>query len=305
MSEPSRGVRRKRFKRSHVRVRLTPDDEAMLAHVHRHRFLRSSHLIKLMPHRPPKKLVERMSALYHAGYLDRPRAQIDYYSRTGSAPMVYALGDKSGEALLNFPSSDWAEKNRSVTRPYIEHALMIADIIVALDVALRPHPTLILEHADAMLALRPRATRSSPWKLSVMLTSRGRRFPATVIPDAVFAIRDRRTDRRRFFFLEADRGTMMIDSGDLSQPSYRRKLAVYYAALRARQHQALFGFDNVRVLNVTTSAVRAASMIAVVNDLLRGAPSGRFLFADLPSLSRADPLQLPWSTNARSVSLLS
>lgn len=87
--------RRQRFKRSHDRVRLTPDDLAIIDHIRRHRFLRSTHLIGLLPHRPPKKLIERLGALFHAGYLDRPRVQLDYYARAGSVPMVYALGDRT------------------------------------------------------------------------------------------------------------------------------------------------------------------------------------------------------------------
>lgn len=304
MAEHSRDGRRKRFSRSHTTIRLTSDDEVILAHVRRHRFLRSSHLVKLLPHRPPKKLIERIGALYHAGYLDRPRAQIDFYARAGSTPMVYALGDKSGDPFVEFPRADWAEKNRTVTRPYIEHALMVADVMVAIEVALRDHRTWALEHADELGSLRPATNRSPSWSLTTILPSRGKRLVATVIPDAVFALRDPVTNRRRFFFLEADRGTMTIDNNDLAQPSYRRKLSIYYAALRARQHQALFGFDNVRLLNVTTSAARIASMIAVVNDLVHGAPSGRFLFADLPSFAKVDPLQMTWATNAGSVMLL-
>ena len=37
-----------------------------------------------MPHRSTKKLLERLGALYHNGYLDRPRAQLDYYATAGS-----------------------------------------------------------------------------------------------------------------------------------------------------------------------------------------------------------------------------
>ncbi|NJO35184.1 MAG: hypothetical protein HC869_20820 [Rhodospirillales bacterium] len=61
-------------------MRLTEDDLAIIRHIAKHRFLRSTHLIRLMPHRSYKKLVERLGALYHNGYLDRPRAQLDYYA---------------------------------------------------------------------------------------------------------------------------------------------------------------------------------------------------------------------------------
>ena len=49
--------------------------------------------------RPPKKLIERLAALYHNQYLDRPRAQLDYYATAGSAPIVYALGNLGAHVL--------------------------------------------------------------------------------------------------------------------------------------------------------------------------------------------------------------
>ena len=57
-------------------MRLTDDDLSIIRHIARHRFLRSTHLARLMPHRSYKKLLERLAGC-HNGYLDRPRAQLD------------------------------------------------------------------------------------------------------------------------------------------------------------------------------------------------------------------------------------
>src|ERR1019366_4406877 len=82
--------RRARFRRDDPHpIRLTADDIAVIRHVGRHRFFRSTHLLRLLEQRSPKKLLERLGALYHNGYLDRPRAQLDYYATAGSAPIVY------------------------------------------------------------------------------------------------------------------------------------------------------------------------------------------------------------------------
>src|SRR5712691_11958391 len=91
--------RRARFQRdTPPPMRLTADDLALIRHVAKHRFLRSTHLIALLD-RPAKKLLERLAALYHNAYLDRPRAQLDYYATAGSAPFVYALGNKGAGVL--------------------------------------------------------------------------------------------------------------------------------------------------------------------------------------------------------------
>lgn len=87
-------TRRARFRRdAPSQIRLTADDLDIIRHVHRHRFLRSTHLLGLLEGRSGKKLLERLASLYHNGYLDRPRAQLDYYTTAGSAPMVYAIGN--------------------------------------------------------------------------------------------------------------------------------------------------------------------------------------------------------------------
>ena len=89
--------------------------------------------------RSSDKIVRRLGALYHNGYLDRPPAQLDFFTRAGSAPLVYAIGNK-GALFDEATGIDWTDKNRDVKRPYIEHALMIADFMVALESAVRGYP---------------------------------------------------------------------------------------------------------------------------------------------------------------------
>ncbi len=293
--------RRHRFKRSHDRVRLTPDDLAVIDHIRRHRFLRSTHLIRLLPHRPPKKLIERLGALFHAGYLDRPRAQLDYYARGGSVPMVYGLGDRSHAVAVDFADLEWPTKSRDVKRPYIEHALMVADIMVAIEIAARAREDVEFVAAEQLLPLKARPDRSHPWKLSADLVVGRERHAVTLIPDAVFALRSRSTGRHACFFIEADRGTMPVERADFAQTSIRRKLLAYQAALRARQHVEQFAFHNLRILTVTTGAERLQSMIAALNAVTHGIASGRFLFAEHPAVTGADPLSLLWTTNGAPV----
>ena len=289
--------RRQRFKRSHGRVQLTPDDLAIIDHIRRHRFLRSTHLVRLLPHRPPKKLIERLGALFHAGYLDRPRAQLDYYARAGSAPMVHGLGDRSQALVTVLPNLEWATKGRDLKRPYIEHALMVADIMVAIEIAARDREDIEFVAGEQLLAFKARPDKSHAWKLSADLLVGRERHSVTLIPDAVFALRSRATGRYACFFLEADRGTMPVDRADLSQTSIRRKLLAYEAALKARQHVERFAFHNLRILTVTSSFERLRSMIAALNAVTHGMATGRFLFAKHPAMTGADPLSLLWTTN--------
>src|SRR6266550_4374621 len=96
----SKPLRRPRFRRASEppAFRLTDDDAAMVRLLARHRFLRSTHIAALVG-RSLDRTNDRLSRLFHAGYIDRPRAQLDYYPTAGSAPMVYALADLGAHLL--------------------------------------------------------------------------------------------------------------------------------------------------------------------------------------------------------------
>jgi hypothetical protein len=299
-------IRRSRFKRAAAEpMRLTDDDLTIIRHIACHRFLRSTHLARLMPHRSPKKLLERLTALYHNGYVDRPRAQLDYYAIAGSAPLVYALGNAGALVLaerdgINPAQVDWTWKNRSVGRLFIEHTLLTADLMVAADQICRQRTDVRLIDPGTMLESAPDTTRgvSNPFKLAARATHAGKTVDLSVIPDAVFGLDFTSERKRKYFFLEADRATMPIARSDLNQTSYTRKLLTYLAGGgKANAFGAHFGLGNFRVLTVTTSAERMASMIAALKELTGGAGSAQFLFVDRTALAACtDLLMLQWTT---------
>src|SRR5947209_5690708 len=100
-------------------IKLTQRDREIIRLVHQHRFLRSSHIVALI-RATPQPVLRRLQLLYHHAYLERPRAQIEYYQKGGSRPMVYGIGNKANAVLKQLPSflphRQWSEKNRTVGR---------------------------------------------------------------------------------------------------------------------------------------------------------------------------------------------
>jgi hypothetical protein len=298
-------ARRSRFRReAPPPMTLTNDDVAVLRHVARHRFLRSTHVARLLPHRSPKKVTERLAVLFHNGYLDRPRAQLDYYAAAGSQPMVYALGNRGADLLatgLGFERTkvDWTDKNRTAGRPFIAHTLLIAELMVALDAAARRRGGIHLIDEAQILARAPREARakSNPFKLTVRIRHEGATHDLAVIPDRVFGLQ-RHTTEPKYFFLEADRATMPVVRADLTQTSIMRKFIAYAAGGGTNNHFGRqLGFDNFRVLTLTTSAERTHSMLAALQYATAGRGSRQFLFTDRAALANADDaLALPWIT---------
>ncbi len=301
-------VRLPRFKRTAevAAFQLTERDQHILRLVYRYRFLRSSQIVLLIGS-SAQQISRRLKLLYHHGYLERPRAQIDYYHKGGSRQIVHGLGNK-GEALLRSAPGlalhiiKWGAKNRSIGRLFLEHALLVSDVMVKIELACRERGDVRLLTEEELCASDPICDLGAQFKWSVRVNSR---LKFGVIPDRVFALEFAdKPDDRMFFFLEADRGTMPVTRKNLSKTSFHRKLLAYEATWTQNLHRTLFGFHRVRVLTVTTSAGRARHLTKVAAILERG--RGLFLFCDAQSLLAHSPLAAIWKSGAsgESTSLL-
>ena len=205
--------------------------------------------------------------LFHAGYIDRPRAQLDYYPTAGSAPIAYALADRGARLLIErdgiaFANVEWSRKNREAGRPFIEHQLEIMDFYVALQLAARSAADVRLIHPEEIIAAFPDQTLAerNPFALPVKLSHQGAVHEIGLVPDLVFGLQFA-DGSRRCFMVEIDRGTMPIIRTDFLQTSFERKMRVYLAAYAAKQHERHFGWKTFRVLTVTTDEHRMQSMM--------------------------------------------
>jgi hypothetical protein len=272
-------------------MQLTKRDCEIIRLVYRYRFLGSSQIIALIGD-SSQQLLRRLQLLYHHGYLERPRAQLDYYHQGGARHMVYGLGNKGAAFLkqelgLIFHQVHWGEKNRSVGRIFLEHALLVSDVMVALELACRQSGRIRLLTYD-QLTLPGDSQQRQPFNWKVNVSSR---LKLGVIPDRAFALEfpDRSgNNSRAFFFLEADRGTMPVTRKNLSQTSFYRKLLAYEATWSQSIHRTRFGFHRFRVLTVTTGAARVNSLVEACSRLERG--HCLFLFADKTVLEKPGEL---------------
>ena len=288
-----------RFRRvSSIRaIELTDRDREILRQVHRHRFLRSTHLVALLGG-SRQHILRRLQLLYHHGFLERPRAQIDYFHSGGSRTIAYGLGNNGAawlkrELSLPYHRLDWGARNRSTGRLFLEHALLISEIMVTLELACRRNGQVRLLTAEELIPpgviRRPR----NPFQWSVVL---GNRTKVGLVPDQAFGLewigQDNRPTRS-IFFLEADRATMPVTRSCLTRTSFYRKLLAYEATWNRDLHRSRWGFNRFRVLTVTNSPARVINLVSACRQLERG--QGLFLFTDSNSLRQAsDPLQMHW-----------
>lgn len=278
-------------------MQLTTRDREIVRQVFRHRFLRSSQIVALVGG-SEQAVLRRLQLLYHHGYLERPRAQIEYYQQGGSRALVYGLANRGAESLRQIEGMadgplDCSMKNRAVKRLFLEHALLISDVMVALELACRRNGQVRLLNVEEIVPPDNPHMRRRPfgWKVSIRDGAK-----LGVIPDRVFALEffARPKDRNRvYYFLEADRATMPVVRNNLRQTSFQRKLLAYEATWTQELHSKHFGFHRFRVLTVTTSTERLTHLIEISRQLKHG--QGLFLFTDMNSLlSTSDPITLPW-----------
>jgi len=290
--------RRPRFRRATKPppFRLTEGDLAIVREIARHRFLRSTHIAALVG-RSIDRTNDRLSRLFHAGYIDRPRAQLDYYPTSGSAPMAYALADRGARLLADRHGVGWDRKNHQAGRPFIEHQLEIAEFYVSLQSATRDRSDVRLIHPNELVAAFPAETRAlrNPLALRVSLSHEGMSHDIGVVPDLIFGLRFP-DGSRRCFMVEIDRGTMPVIRSDIRQTSFERKMRAYLHAYAARQHERQFGWKAFRVLTVVRDAARARLIIAVLRQIqVPDAPGPLlFLFALRDELQACNPLSYRW-----------
>jgi DNA-binding Lrp family transcriptional regulator len=288
--------RNPRFRRaeSFTPMELTARDADILRAVNRHRFLRSHQIADLVGG-SRQQVLRRLQKLYHHGYIERPTCQLDYYQQAGSRSIAYGLASR-GAALLRrvddipFSRMDWTARNHAIKRLFLEHALMVSDIMVALEIACRKCDDVRLLIEDEIPL--PAATRSqrAPFHWTVLASGQEK---LGVIPDRVFALAFSAKSERVLCFLEADRGTMPVGRATFAASSFVRKLRAYEATWTQGVHRSRFGFSRVRVLTVTTSTARLENLTAATTDLERG--KGLFLFTDTDAVASAmDLLALSW-----------
>ena len=184
---------------------------------------------------------------------------------------------------LPYHKLDWKRKNH-VGRVFLEHALLVSDIMVVVELACRNRKDIRLLTADDLHI--PKMREPFQWNVNIGIK-------CSVIPDHVFGLEF--NGEQCWYFLEADRATMPITRGDLKQTSFYRKLLAYETTWTQSIHQHDFGIHRFRVLTVTTNSERVQGIIAACRRLKKG--RGLFLFTDTKAFqAQPDIFLLRWQT---------
>lgn len=261
MSQPR--LREPRFVRSDTfpPLAITERDFRILSVIERHRFARSDH-VRTAVGGSCQHLTRRLGRLYHAGLLERPRAQLLIRDRP-NAHLAYCV-TPAGQSFLRergLPTYASPPRSRGETMALsLSHSLRVTDVMLALERAASASDATFL-HRDAWGKDSEENAHLLQMRWSVTIRYDGKRVRCAVLPDGAFALEY--SGIRSYFFVEVDRGTMPVSRGSPEQTSFRRKVLAYKATRDAgvlwKRHE-ITGFrvlvlaENPRRLSALRSA---------------------------------------------------
>src|SRR5947207_11166051 len=130
----------------------------------------------------------------------------------------------------------------------------------------------------------PDQTRHSPkpYQIPVTVTVDGAVIATHVAADGMpFGVARSGGGQRAYFFcpgIETDCGTEPIDASDFQRSSLYKKFILYLEVEAQALYRSHFGFPNLYVPIVTTTAARLASMMHLLKRITGGAGSKNILF---------------------------
>lgn len=276
-------ARRPRFKRvsDFQSLRLTTRDRDILSAVSRFRFLTTSHIHCLVPG-SRQNLTRRLQRLYHAGFLDRPQAQLPLRFAGKLSDLVYAPTRKSFQCSEAGQSEKTVcQKDRKPVSPlFLSHALSVSNTIIQIEAECKKLGLQFRNEQEILNSL-PGLNRGKRLEWRVTIKSGRTNEQVGVIPDAVFSIdkKIRLGVLRFYYFLEVDRGTMPIHRKNLRFSSIRRKALSYIQTRRKKILRERYGIPGFQVLFISRTEKRMEGIKAECSGAEKARSPSLFFFA--------------------------
>lgn len=289
--------------------RLTDRDIEIIRHVERFRLLRSrTHIVRLFG--GSTHVLRRLQKLHENKYLYR------LPNRRPNEQAVYGIGNEGADLLnaefdLPRPKIDYTQKNQTLGPRFIEHTLLVADIMVNVMLAARGREDVrYISQEEILEEWAPKKTRRQrfkvggrPFRWRVKFRYDDKRFRKSIEPDHMFGL-ELPDGRDEFFFLEADRQNMPVESGNMNRSSILKKQLQFLASWwRGLDDFNLlgkhFGIANIRSLFVIETGYEGDKRINRCLEATKEAldhspipdgnnPLGLFLFVNAEKFLEAD-----------------
>lgn len=284
-------MRKHRHSRSRQQVSYIVTDKVLdiLCLLARYKYLRSSSIHALLPHRSKDGLLRTLRRMFDAGLIQKPIEQRRGYNNL-YAPDIYML-DRDGEQTL----LERGMSPKAVTRLYRQatdgpiknfaHAMMICDTLASIEAGAR-------DRLIPWTEIVARTDHPEPMKLKCSLSfafgQRTEKMETAIVPDGLFGVRYP-DGKAAFFALECEHFNP-IEPTTLGRSSFLKKLLAYRDIIRRQEYKTQLAIPNLRVLVVAPTPTRIQHMIELTERLV--GESNLFLFQSVPvqeELMKAPP----------------
>lgn len=285
--------------------RLTDRDIEIIRQVERFRLLRSrDHIVPLFG--GSKHILRRLQKLTENKYLYR------LPERENNEQAIYAVGNAGANLLserfdLPRPKVDYTQKSKDLGGWFIDHTLLVADIMVAImqsarardDICYISREEILMKWASEERRKQRFQVGEKPFRWWVSFSHEGSDYRKGVEPDHMFAL-ELPDDRTEVFFLEADRQNMPVETSDMDRSSILKKLLQYWESWQTppfgdtNLFEEHFGIPNIRTIFALFTGHRGDKRlnrcIEANKRFFDGDGTGLFLFANVETLLEADDI---------------
>jgi len=269
------------------RIALTQRDLALFQVLDRYRYLPSNYLFAFLGGHPTYHR-QRLTDLFHEGYLVKPAAQWEIFNAR-YRPNSYELGSRAKTALGNVTSL--AAHRVGAGAPFW-HEHLVCLVMASFELAARMDNVVVRDWRDILLrAPAPVPSSASPFSLSISVPELGG-GKRTLRPDGLpFGLSGKRT--LWFPGVEVDRHTEPLHPSDLRSrsSSILLKFILYRQFVRERMYDTHYAMPNIMVPFITVNDRHLNNMVELALSLSEGRGLKWMLFKSLPEL--ASPTQSP------------
>lgn len=293
---------------------LTDRDIEIIRQVERFRLLRSrAHVVRLFG--GSHHLLRRLRKLHENKYLYRLPGRSPYEQA------VYGIGNEGADLLnaeFDLPRAnvDHTQKNKALGPRFVEHTLLVADIMVAIILACRSHEEVrYISQEEILSKWAPKKTWKQrfkvggrPFRWRVKFNYDGKTYGKSLEPDHMFALK-LPEGRIEPFFLEADRQNMPVESRNMNRSSILKKLLQYHESWKTAPFadtnlfEKRFGLSDIRTLFAISTGYQGDKRLNRCIEANRrfrdGSGTGLFLFANTETLFEADDILTAPLTSGR------
>lgn len=284
--EPAKKETMRKSRHSRVRVsgnhQITPELLGVLLVLSRYKYLRTNHLIELLPERSKDGLRRTLRRAFDNGYLLRPKEARRGYNSHYCCE-VYSL-DTKGEQLL----ADRGLAPAQVTRLHRDksdaphkqfaHAMMICDTLASIEIGAKHAEVTFIPWTDIVARCTDEKPLSLPYTITHTFGDRTETLTKNAIPDGLFGI-TYEDGKTAYFALEAEHYNP-IEPTTLHRTSTLRKLLSYRDIVSKQVYKQKLQIGNLRVLVVAPTPAKSIHQMELLERLV--GKSHLFLFHPVP-----------------------